>query len=146
MKTPLLLALSVELLIGPTACVPDSTAPAKNSQTHAETSSSTTTSVPTRPADPGGASGDFCTQLRNLIRWQLANADQIDAPPFLTETASRYGDLASVAPAEYREAMTYFAKYAAEPPAQAAQEPGFADQAMKVTEAATHCHVDLGNP
>lgn len=51
-----------------------------------------------------------------------------------------------VAPAEFRDTIAFFVKYAAKTPARTAQEPGFADQANNLTVAADSCHIDLAHP
>lgn len=111
--------------------------------------STTPTASPTntRASQAEGTSapsgGDFCTQLRALVKWQIANGTKMDTPAFLAENARRYTAMEDVAPAEFGDTIAFFAKYAADPPSQAAQEPGFADQAKKLTAAAESCHIDL---
>jgi hypothetical protein len=80
------------------------------------------------------------------VRWQVDNGAHLDAPAFLAENARRYTALEKVAPAEFHDTMAFFATYAGDPPAKAAQAPGFADQAKKVTEAVRTCHIDPNNP
>lgn len=140
------LALGGVLLMGLTACGSGSATTA-GSPSSSTASAPAPTSMSMTPADSGGSTGgDFCTQLRSLVKWQLANADQLDAPAFLAENARRYSALETAAPAEFRDTMAFFAKYAAEPSAQAAEEPGFTDQVKKVTAAIASCHIDPTNP
>jgi len=135
---PLALVLSGALLAALTGCGDSPATSTKKSIPSVPPASAsvarTTTTSPT--------GGGFCGQLQALIEWQTANADQLDATDILKETARRYSDLEQVAPNEYRATMAYFAQYAAEPPAQAAQEPGFADHAEKVTEALNACGIN----
>lgn len=66
--------------------------------------------------------------------------------PISAEPARRCTAMEDVAPAEFRDTIAFFVKYAAKTPARTAQEPGFADQANNLTVAADSCHIDLAHP
>jgi len=136
--TPLALVLSGALLAALTGC---GGSPATSTKKSVPSAPPTPTSL-ARTTTTSPTSGGFCSHLQALVEWQTANADRLDAPAILKETARRYSALEQVAPNEYRATIAYFAEYAAEPPAQAAQEPDFADHAEKVTAALHACGIN----
>jgi hypothetical protein len=139
-----LLALA---LLAPTACGGSTPGSAPSSTAAPNAASGATDPSSSPPAAATGGTGPFCDQLRSLISWQTAHADEVDSTAFLAESARRYRAMESAAPADYQDTIRFFAEYAAEPAAQAASAPGFTEQARKLAAAATDvCHIEPASP